>query len=229
MGFAGGDHPRKRIRIAGRRAAGVVRALAEAQGHAIVTGDREAIDLLVLEVSEPREVALHGDGAPLLAVVDRRLRALESRAFREAGASAVVDAEASVLDLAFALSDLLFGTYVEQRRYGRVHGRTPVRFGINNGLGTPRANGVLLDIGRSGAFILSDHRIEEGTPIEMEIGVLDRTIALRGRVAFGAESAEREMAVEFALDDHEVAPKLYSICCAENGAAVSRAASSSGQ
>jgi hypothetical protein len=70
--------------------------------------------------------------------------------------------------------------------------------------------GRLLDVGRSGAFVLVDEAIEEGTPVRLDLELVDRTVALRGRVAFSTTESEleREIAIEFALDDLEVAPRL---------------------
>src|SRR5688572_17037955 len=98
MSSSGGTERRRRVRVECERAA-VVRALAAAQGFAVVE-ENEPADLAIVEVTGPQDLTERHDSAPVIAVSRRRLRESEQRSLREAGARAVLDAEASVLDLA---------------------------------------------------------------------------------------------------------------------------------
>jgi hypothetical protein len=208
MSSSGGIERRKRIRVEGERARGVVRALVVAQGFAVVE-ENEPADLAIFEAAGPHEPISRRDGLPAIAVSRRRLRESELRALKDAGARAVIDADSSVLDLACAISEIAFGTRAAMRRYGRAFGGMPVRFRAA-AAGEQGGVGRLLGIGRCGAFIATEQRIPEGTPIELELDLSGRTVSLRGRVAFVEEASAGEgIAIEFALDDGEVAPKLF--------------------
>lgn len=204
MSSSGGIERRKRIRVDGERARGVVRALVVAQGFALVE-ENEAADLAIVEVSGPGDLAERREGPPAIAFSRRRLRESESRALKDAGARAVIDADASVLDLAFAISEIAFGTRAAMRRYGRAFGGLAVRFRSPAGAG---GSGRMLGIGRCGAFIATEDRLHEGTPLELELDLSGRIVTLRGRVAFVEE--QEGLAIEFALDDGDVAPRLFS-------------------
>jgi hypothetical protein len=216
---------RKRIRVEGDSAAAIARALSEIQGHLVVEEDAMELDLLVLDAKSPEDLRKMDDRVPKIAVVRRRLRASEQQAFKDAGARVVIDAESNVLDAAFAFSDLLFTSSLQGRRYGRAYGGTTVRFRALDD--SVCGAGILLDMGRRGALIVSDCRVGEGRPIELEIGLSDRTIPLRARVAFSEKRSEHEIAIEFAIDDHEVAPKLFALCPDQIEAEVARERGSS--
>lgn len=207
---------RKRVLVTGQRTGSLVSALAVAQNIDVAAEDAPGVDLIVLEASTPDEVRSRINGAPraMLVVVPRRLREAETKAFRDAGASCVLDADACILDVAFAMSDLLFETIAELRRYGRHFGGLALRFwplegGRRSGA---TAHGHLLGFARSGSFIHTPHVLDEGTSLEMELELAGRRLPIRGRVAYGAEDG---LAVEFALDDHEVAPELRAVCSGE--------------
>src|SRR5262245_51948355 len=207
---------KKRIRVDSERARGIVRPLVLAQGFAVVE-ENEPADLSIIEVAHPQDLGVLGDGPPAIALSRRRLREGELCVWKAAGARAVIDADSSVLDLAFAISEIAFGTRCAMRRYGRTFGGTPVRFrasttvgvaaGMNAELGVALEHGGvgrLLGIARSGAFIATEQRIPEGTPIEVEMDLSGRSVSLRGRVAFVEEHEIHEgIAIEFALDDGE--------------------------
>ncbi len=208
MSSSGGIERRKRIRVEGERTKGIVRALAIAQGFAVVE-DGEAADLSIVEVAGAADLAVERE-SPAIALSRRRLRESEHRAMREAGVRAVIDADSSVLDLAFAISDIAFGTRASMKRYGRTFGGAPVRFRAPSVRDAGGA-GRLLGIARSGSFIATEQRIPEGTPVELELDLASRTVLLRGRVAFVEEQELHEgIAIEFALDDGDVAPRLFS-------------------
>jgi PilZ domain-containing protein len=214
MGLLGGMIEPKCIAARGPRAHAIVRALCDLTGHALVEDDRAALvepQLLVVDAERISEASGRAGSVPIIAISARRLRATDVESLKHAGASAVLDADSNVLDVAFAASDLLFATCAQRRRYGRTHGGTHVNLALPSGSYPAR----LLDIGRSGAFLSVDHRIEEGTPIEIDVAMLGEPVTLRGRVAYAAANVEsvedREIAVEFALDDIEVAPKIATL------------------
>lgn len=211
---SGGMERRKRIRVEGQRTKGIVRALAVAQGFAVVD-EGEPADLAIVEAASAADLADQRE-LPVIALSRRRLRESELRAMREAGARAVTDADSSVLDLAFAISEIAFGTRAAMRRYGRTFGGVPVRFRAAEAGGVGR----LLGIARSGSFIATEERLSEGTPLELELDLSGRTVVLRGRVAFVDEQESvLGMAIEFALDDSEVAPRLWTAGDEVSGAA----------
>src|SRR5687768_815554 len=126
MSSSGGTERRKRVRLECERAA-VVRALAIAQGFVVVE-ENEPADLAIVEITSPQDLTERHDSAPVIAISRRRVRESEQRALKDAGARFVIDAESSVLDLLFAISELAFGTRAGMRRYGRAFGGVPVRF-----------------------------------------------------------------------------------------------------
>lgn len=217
-----GGIDRRRVRVIGGRAACVVRALAEAQGLLVVEGDAAA-EVSVAEIETGEDLrARVAEGLPLVAVVGRRLREGEAKQLRDAGARAVIDAESSLLDVAFVLSDHLFSTRQEQRRHTRAYGGMQVRLrSLDRAEPTsgPRAreagtvDGVLADLARPGAFVVTGARLPEGQPVELELDILDRPVRLLGRVAFATTLDGRGgVAVEFELGHGDVAPKLFALC-----------------
>jgi len=197
----------KRVRVEGASVAPLIAALAKAEGIAVV--DDGPADLVIIEASEPEalvDVELTDD-APLLCVSPRRLRSSDRQRLRDAGATRILDVEATFLDIAFAFSELLFETFDEQRRYGRRVGGLAVQF--HSGDAEVAASGRLVGIARSGAFIHTPHAVDEGTTIELELELGDRLAPVRGRVAFVDDDG---FGVEFALDDRSVAPRLYALC-----------------
>lgn len=214
MGGSGGTSlERRRILVRGLRAGPVLAALVEAQGYqALEDEPPEGCDLVILEAEGPDDIPAGAVEGPLVVLTPRRLRAAEQEAFRARGAQRVLDSESSVLDLAFALSDLLFTTVCQQRRYARLHGGAVVRFAHCEAEAPGTRVGHLLCIARTGSYILSEDLVPEGTPVCLELMAAGRPIPLRGRVAFASAGEDlRGFGLEFALDDHEVAPKLSSL------------------
>ncbi len=206
-----GPKPRldqKQVRVRGDRAASVVGALAVAQGHG-VAGDSSRCDLIVVEAQAPDDLPRAKPGRPMLVVTRRRLRDRDVRAFEAAGAARVVDADSSVLCVAFALSELLFSTLHEQRQYGRQHGGIAVKVRPVHGQSEVMAQGHLVDVARAGGFVVTEQSVSEGALVIMEMQVAGHVVELRARVAF---MADRGFGVEFARDDHDVAPKLSTLC-----------------
>lgn len=209
---SGGTVERKRVWVDGARAACVVRALAEAQGLCVVDDDARA-DLAVVEAARPAELGGITTRLETIVVSSRRLREPERRALLDAGARAVIDGESSVLDVAFAFSDLLFGSRTKLRRHDRIHGGIPVRVRTLEHVPEIRADGRLFDLARRGAFVSTDVSVAEGSPIELELEILGRTVPVQGRVAFVRAHDPRDgLTVEFALDAPEFAPKLFALC-----------------
>lgn len=191
--------------------AGVIRALAETQGHAAVSFEADGpADLIVVDGDELHPARVHVPRVPILVVSGRRLRDAEISELKRAGATRVLDRDASILDLAFAFSDLLFLTRIEQRRYAKALGGVDVEVAC---LSTHRSGrGRLLGVARCGAILLTENPLADGTRIEMRFPLDHRPAALRGRVAYTAEQdREQHVGIEFALDDVEVAPKLHTL------------------
>jgi hypothetical protein len=226
-----GEGERRRRRIRAIRAADsssdlmeLVAALGKAKGVDLVDHPEDDIDLVITETAEPsavRVIASQGR-APLLVLADRRLRQSERQELLDAGANRVIDSDSSVLDLGFAISELLFDTFVEQRRYHRSFGNLTVRFSVP----TDRdqgAMGKLLGIARKGSFIQAAERPPEGTPVDLEIDLAGIPVSIRGRVAYAQEDG---FAVEYALDQPDVAPRLESVAREQASSGRDRAASS---
>lgn len=185
----------------------LARILCELQGLELV-GDDSNADLVLSDAAEPEAVGLESRG-PLVVVSDRRLRDTEIQGLRAAGADAVLDADASLLDLAFVFSDVLFGSVAALRRYARRHAGAAIELRVAGQSAEP---GRLLGVWRAGAFLGTELRIEAGTAIELAPTTVGCAVSLRGRVAYVDELDAREgLAIEFALDDGEVAPKLVSL------------------
>lgn len=198
----------KRIFVADDGIAAVASALAVAQGHEVVR-TRDACDMVVCEATSPDELTGAASG-PVLAIVPRRLRSGEAKRFVEAGATAVLGTDASVLDLAFAYADLLFESLCAQRRHARAHGGAGVLFrpvGSAEGV-----DGRLVGIARAGTYLLTDALEAPGTPIEMTLTLAGQPVRFLGRVACQAGREDRRgFGVEFALDSHDVAPRLADV------------------
>lgn len=200
---------RKRVRVEGPNVGALVAALAEAEGIDVITDG--TADLLVLEADCAKAVSeLSGGGRiPLLAVSPRRLRDGERQQLAAAGAARVIDSESTFLDVAFAFSELLFESFAEQRRYGRRLGGLSVQFTPSQSVEGGGVTGRLVGIARAGCFIQSSHPVVAGTAIELHIEIGGRSAPVRGRVAFVDDTG---FGVEFALEDHQVAPPLYALC-----------------
>lgn len=198
----GGALHRRRICVSGTSGvADAVRALAETQGHTVVDFDGEGpTDLMVVDGHEVHPLQVTMPDIPILVVTAKRLKPSAVAELIRSGADRVLDRDANLLDLAFAFSDLLFQTRVEQRRYANQNGGVVVEVASPTS-----APGRLVCVARCGALLMTDERLADGTRVEMRFELAHRPIALRGRVAY---TAECHVGIEFALDDVEVAPKL---------------------
>lgn len=196
---AGGQLVRRRICVSRNHLGGAVRALAEAQGHEVVgLEDEGAVDLIVIDGDEIHPLQLGARNASVLVLSARRLRDPEISDLKRAGAARVLDGDANLLDLAFAFSDLLFDTRIQQRRYAKHLGG--VRVEVVTLDENERSPGNLLGIARCGAILLTRESMVEGTRIEMRFSLADHPVALRGRVAY-VDGIHQHVGIEFALDD----------------------------
>ena len=205
---AGGQRARRRVCVSRKHAGGAVSALAETQGHEVVGFEDDGrFDLIVIDGDEIHPLQMRSREAPVLVLALRRLRDPEITDFKRAGATRVLDGDASLLDLAFAMSDLLFDTRIEQRRYAKHLGGVSVEvISLDE---NQRSTGSLLGIARCGAILLTRERILEGTRIEMRFTLAEYPVALRGRAAY-VDELNQHVGIEFALDD-AVAPKMSEL------------------
>ena len=209
MSVTGGHAtPSRRICIRGEGIAQTAIALAEAQGHHVLAPTERHGDchLEIQEAAHPEEVT--AANVPLIVLVRRRLRSFEAHAFQQAGADRVVDTSATVLDLAFAFSDLLFDTLCAQRRYARAQGGARVSFRPREDRAETR-HGRLVGIARVGTYLITEEVLPEDTPIEMELDLAGHPAQLLGRVTCQVGNDDRRgFGVEFCLDCADVAPRL---------------------
>jgi hypothetical protein len=206
--MSAGGRARRRICLSRKHLGGAVSALAEAQGHEVVGFEDDGrFDLIVIDGEEIHPLQMSSREAPVLVMSLRRLRDPEITDFKRSGATRVLDGDASLLDLAFAMSDLLFDTRTEQRRYAKTLGGVTVEVLTLDD--QKRSSGSLLGIARCGAILLTRERIVEGTRIEMRFTLAGSAVALRGRVAY-VDELNQHVGIEFALDD-AVAPKMSEL------------------
>lgn len=205
-----GGIERKRILIRSSKDADLIAALARILGLEIASGPEESHDLVVLEADRVEDLPPASERrAPLMLIASRRLRYGEAEALRAAGARFVLDAEASLLDLAFALSELLFETISEQRRYWRSLGGAEVLYWRLGPTAESKPEVAhLVGLAREGGCLRASQRLPEGTVIEIALDLPSGPARIRGRVAYAAEDG---FAVEFALDDQHVAPRLAAL------------------
>ncbi|MBI2376956.1 MAG: hypothetical protein HYV07_23350 [Deltaproteobacteria bacterium] len=207
MRDARSDVARKRLLVLGHDAARWVGVFAEAGGVEVVSEGAVA-DVIVLEASAAHEIAATLGSHPAdrtLVVAPRRLSDPELRAFTATGVHRVIHGASSVLDLAIALSDLLFSSSLEQRSYGRRTGGLPVRVVAADGT---FARGRLVAITRAGGVVLTPKRLPEGSAVRLELELGNERPALMGRVAYVSED---RLGVEFALEQSEVAPAMADL------------------
>ncbi len=217
---AGGQLARRRICVARNHASGPVRALAEAQGHEVIEFEDEGhIDLIVVDGDEVHPLQASMRGVPVLVLSARRLRDPEITDLKRGGATRVLDGDASLLELAFAFSDLLFDTRLEQRRYAKRLGGVSVEVLAPHDGKT--CSGSLLGIARCGAILLTRQPISEGTRLEMRFELAECAVALRGRVAY-VDEENQHVGIEFALDE-AVSPKLSELAQSSRRVALGQA------
>jgi hypothetical protein len=211
----GGSERRRRIWVSSGPRAELIAALAKAIGLDVVRESEPIdalgpeLDLRVVEADKPEDLpSSSSDPCPLMVVATRRLREAEASVLRRSGARWVLDGEASVLDASFALSELLFHTIAEQRRYWRSLGGTPVRYQRLDVEGEELIPADLVGLAREAGFLRAKRKPEEGTAIEIALSLPNVEARLRARVAFVADDG---FAIEFALDDQNVAPRLSDL------------------
>lgn len=203
--------PSRRICVRGDGVAQTAVALAEAQGHQLLAqgGAQGECHLVIQEAAHPEDVS--AANVPVIVMVRRRLRSFEARAFEQAGADRVIDANATVLELAFAFSDLLFASLCEQRRYARKQGGARVRFRAREDRSETH-HGRLVGIARAGTYLITEEILDEDTPIEMELELAGHPVRLLGRVACQVGHDDRRgFGVEFSLGQGDVAPRLCDL------------------
>lgn len=226
MSDRGGTALEKRqICILGDTLATTVAALADAQGHRLVDQPSANTDLIVVEADHLSQAHFFKN-IPVLLIIPRRLRDSEVRHFLDQGATRVIDGESSILDVAFAFSDLLFGSCLEQRRYARAFGRLKASVCPLQQPGEKICQGQILGLTRRGAFFATQRKLEEGTRIELVLDFGARQAPVRGRIAYVSEAQLSDegvsgmLGIEFSLGDRNVAPRLAQLLEPENLRAV---------
>ncbi len=194
----GGDR-RHRIAVRGHDRAARVAAIARAIGVEVV--EDGPIDWAVVETDDP--AALAAVEVPVLVIAPRRLRHAQIVALAEAGAQRVLDAEATVLDVLLALTELSFSTTAEQRRWWRKIGGLvlTVRDVASNHL----VEGRLAGLTRTAVFAQLSTRIGEGARIELSIDTPGGRAVIGGRVAYAVDDA---VAIELDLGRPEGSAKI---------------------
>lgn len=197
---------RKLVFVGEGEAASVIATLAEALGHRVLRrrGDRP-VDLEVVEATRPEELPPPGDGQARVAVAPRRLRAGEAQRLLAHGAGKVLDAEACLLEAAFALTDMLFSTCREQRRYGEAYAKIAVTYVDAGGV---RAKGWLTGLSRRGGRVIADVAPPEGETITLSAEIGPWEVPLRGRVACVDGGPTPGFGLDFVLDPDPLVPCL---------------------
>ncbi len=175
----GGAALNRRIGASGEMVASLVATLGQVQGYRVCTPDPDA-NLNIHEVDGPDRFECVGS-CPTVAVVLRRLRLGERQAFRSAGAIGVLDAEASLADLAGIVVDTLFDGISQARRHARRHGGRPVQLQPDEG---EPALGRLQCLTRRVAEVATDARVPVGTTVRVLLSACGRPVPLVSRVAW---------------------------------------------
>ena len=210
-------------------AASVVATLAEALGYRVARGGGAhrldvCRDLWVVEASRAEALAPYSGAAQLLVVAPRRLRTGQVQRLRAAGANRVLDAEACLLEAAFALTDLLFETCHDQRHYAEVHAKITVSFLDDTGA---LQQGRLTGIAHRGGHVTADQAPPEGSTVALTAEIGPWEVPIRGRVAFVDSALRPGFGLEFALDDQQLAPRIEAFLgeVPSGGRALERSAS----
>lgn len=203
---------RRHIGVSAGPAATVVATLAEALGYRVTRGGTEdvqsaACDLWVLETTQPSEVGGFIGKAPVLVLASQRLRAGQQQRLCAAGAGRVLDVGACLLEVAFGLADLLFDTGHAQRGYAEAYSQITVRFADNDG---QEHDGCLTGISARGAQVVADTAPTDGCLLTLTADIGPWSVPIRCRVAFVDDTFKSGFAVEFALDHHQLAPRIES-------------------
>lgn len=169
----------RRIGASGETVASLVATLAEVQGYLVGQPDPDA-HVNVQEVEHPSCVRSVGD-SPVIVVLMRRLRLGERDAFRRAGALRVLDADATVADLAGVVVDTLFDGICQARRHARRHGGCPVQLQPESG---EAALGRLQSLTRRVAEVATDAVVPVGTSMRVLLSASGKPVPLASRVAW---------------------------------------------
>lgn len=209
-GMGGLTLEEKEVCCADGPAASVVATLAEALGYRVSRGGASGKldvcrDLWVVEATGAEALAPYLGASRLLVVAPRRLRAGEAQRLRAAGAHRVLDAEASLLEAAFALTDLLFVTCHHQRRYAEERGGIAVTFLDEAG---QLQQGRLTGVAHRGGHVTAEQAPPEGTAVVLTAEIGPWEVPIRGRVAFVDSALKPGFGLEFALDDQALAPRI---------------------
>jgi hypothetical protein len=209
-GMGGLTLDKRQVCVGEGRAASVVATLAEALGYHVARGSGVqrldvCRDLWVVEATQPEALAPYHGAARLLVVAPRRLRAGEAHRLRAGGAHRVLDTEACLLEVAFALTDLLFETCHHQRRYAEEHGGLAVHF--LDDAGQPQ-QGRLTGIAHRGGAVTAEQAPPDGATVVLTAEVGPWEVPIRGRVAFVDSALKPGFGLEFALDDQALAPRI---------------------
>ena len=207
MGTGGVREPaRKHVTVSTGSAASVVATLAEALGYRVSRGFGG--DLHVVETTHADEVPRGPEGPPVLVLAPRRLRAGEIHRLKGTGAVRVLDAGTCILTIAYALTDLLFDGRTAQRHYGERHGRLDVEFEDEAG---EIQRGRLTGVAQVGGYVVAERAPPEGASVTLRASLGPWALPILGRVAFVDGALRPGFGVEFALDDHCVAPRLEGL------------------
>lgn len=202
---------RKHICVSDGRAATVVATLAEALGHRVTRGGHTAhqgaCDLWVVEATSPEACVGHADGPPVLVVYPRRLRAGQIQRFTAVGVDRVLDVQACVLEVAFSLTGLLFGSGCDQRRYAEAFGQVAVTFLDDEGVAH---RGWLTGIAHQGGRVVADAAPREGVKVTLSAEIGPWVVPIRSRVAFVDDQLRPGFGVEFCLEHQQLAPRIES-------------------
>lgn len=194
---------RPRICVRGQERAARVAAIARAIGVEVVEEGADAgpIDWAVVETDDP--AALAAVQVPSLVIAPRRLRHAQIVALAEAGAQRVLDAEATVLDVLLALTELSFSTTAEQRCWWRKLGGMTLT--VRDVVSGQVVEGLLAGLTRTAAFAQLTARVAEGARIELSIDTPGGKAVIGGRVAYAVDDA---VAIELDLGLPESSAKI---------------------
>ena len=188
---------RRRAIVRGGERAERVASIARAMGIEVVA--EGPAELAILETDDPAVVA--AAGAPALILVPRRLWAAQTKVLEDAGARRIVEGDATVLDVLVAVTEILFSTCAEQRRWWK---RGP---GLALELSSPAGStsGRLVGLTRTGVMAQLASPIAADARVEIAIDTPAGRATVHGRVAYSADDA---VAIELDLCDPDATGKI---------------------